>query len=307
MTPEPKNLIVVLGPTASGKTSLAARLAHDFHGEIISADSRQVYRGMDIGTGKDLEQYHVGGKAVKYHLIDIMDPSEEFSVYTFQKLFYATFDGLRKRHVLPILVGGTGLYLEAILLGYDMPPIEERNQERELMEKDTDELRRILSSFSPKLHNTTDWMDKKRLIQRILIEQAKANGKSALEKPKINAAVFGIRWERAELRKRIVQRLQERLEKGLIREVEELHRKGIPWERLDSFGLEYRFVSAYLRKQMTYEEMVKGLAIAIGQFAKRQETWFRRMEKRGISIEWIKGANYEELKEKVQLCLKDEG
>jgi len=298
-----KNLIVLLGPNASGKTALAVRLASDLGGEIISADSRQVYRGLNIGAGKDLEQYEVNGKRIPYHLIDILDPHEEFSVFDFQKNFYAVFEDIRKRGPIPILVGGTGLYLESVLLGYEMPIIADREREKELLEKDSEELRAILSSFRPVLHNTTDWMDKRRIIRRILIEQARAKGREVPERPKIRAAVFGLRWERAKLRERIAQRLRERLKKGLIEEVASLHAQGLSWERLESFGLEYRFVSTFLKGEMTRAEMEKRLTIAIGQFAKRQETWFRRMERRGVAIEWIDEANYDELKERVLAVL----
>lgn len=298
------DLIVLLGPTASGKTALAARLAFDFNGEIISADSRQVYRGMDIGTGKDKGQYVVEGRRIPYHLIDVIDPEEEFSVYDFQRSFYVIFDEIRDRQALPILVGGTGLYIESILLGYEMPPIEGRKREGELEEKDVEELRSLLLSFHPVLHNTTDWTDKKRIIRRILIEDARMMEKERPKRPEINAVVFGIRWDRAELRRRIAKRLKERLAAGLIEEVKSLHEKGLSWERLDSFGLEYRFVSSYLRGELARDQMEERLAIAIGQFAKRQETWFRRMERKGIKIEWVEGANYGELKEKVAFALQ---
>ncbi|MCX7982285.1 MAG: tRNA (adenosine(37)-N6)-dimethylallyltransferase MiaA [Syntrophales bacterium] len=301
---EKKNLLVILGPTASGKTALAARLAFDLKGEIISADSRQVYRGMDIGTGKDIDQYVVNGEKITYHLIDIADPWEEFSVYDFQRLFYVAFREITDRKRMPILVGGTGLYIESVLLGYDLPPIVNKKREKDLEMKEMEELREILSSFKPSLHNTTDWTEKKRIIRRILIEEARCEGRILSDRPKLEAAVFGIRWKRDELRKRISERLKSRLEAGLIEEVDSLRRKGLSWERLDSFGLEYRFVSLYLKGELAREEMERKLAIAIGQLAKRQETWFRRMERRGIKIEWIDRADYVKLKEKVALALQ---
>lgn len=298
-----KNLVVLLGPTASGKTALAARIAYDFKGEIISADSRQVYRGMDIGTGKDRDQYVVNGEEIPCHLIDIIDPQEEFSVYDFQRLFYLVFEEIRKRDKLPVLVGGTGLYLESVLLGYQMPPILDRQREKVLEEKGLEELRDMLSSFQPNLHNTTDWTEKNRIIRRILIEEARRAGKGLPHRPDVEAAVFGIRWEREKLRKRIALRLKDRLNKGLIEEVENLYQNGLSWEKLESFGLEYKYVARYLQGLFTRAEMEKRLGIAIGQFAKRQETWFRRMERRGVFIDWIDEADYEKLKARVALAL----
>ena len=300
-----KNIIVILGPTASGKTTLAARLAAQLGGEIISADSRQVYRGMDIGTGKDLYQYIVDGKKINYHLIDVVDPQDEFSLFDFQQRFYEVFDGLRRNKILPIMVGGTGLYLESVLAAYDMPQAPPDEKLRELLSvKSKSELQEILLSLKPNVHNKTDLDDPKRLIRAIEIEQARKTKSQLKEKPVIDAAVFGIRWERTVLRKRITQRLHERLGQGMVEEVKILHERGVSWQRLEGFGLEYRFIAMYLQNKLNYQEMVQKLNTGIHQYAKRQEKWFRRMEKKDININWIDGANYNSLKENAMNYLR---
>lgn len=296
-----KNLIVILGPTASGKTHLAVRLAHDMRGEIISADSRQVYKKMDIGTGKDLDQYIINDRRIPYHLIDIIDPENEFNLFEFQNRFYEVFNNMIERGVVPVLVGGTGLYLESVLMGYNMPhaPVDKKLRE-DLDRKSKDELQEILQEMKPRLHNKTDIDDSERLIRAIEIERARNITDYAQQgRPDIDAIVFGIRWERSTVRQRITARLKERLNQGMIEEVRKLNAAGLTWTKLESFGLEYRFVSRYLQKLITFEEMGKKLNTAIHQFAKRQETWFRRMEKKGIVINWISGDNYTLLKESV--------
>ena len=301
-----KNLIVILGPTASGKTRLAAQLACDFQGEVISADSRQVYRTMNIGTGKDLKEYVIDGRQIPYHLIDIEDPENEFNVFEFQKRFYAVFSAIRQRKKLPVLTGGTGLYLEAVLCAYDMPeaPINEEIR-RELSEKSIEELQDLLCRLKPHLHNRTDLDDKKRLLRAVEIEKARIrNNQDLRDRPEITAAVFGVRWERSVLRNRITKRLEERLENGMIEEVADLHAAGLSWLRLESFGLEYRFISEYLQQRLTFDEMKNRLNIAIHQFAKRQETWLRRMERKGVQINWIDNGDYLLLAEKVAKHLK---
>jgi tRNA dimethylallyltransferase len=296
-----KNLIVILGPTASGKTKLAGKLAYDLRGEVISADSRQVYRGMDIGTGKDLSEFHRGGEIIPRHLIDILEPSQEFNVFEFKKGFYGIFNALRERRVLPVLVGGTGLYLESVLTDYNMPyvPSDELFRQ-EAASKSLTELREILLEMKTELHNKTDLEDRERLIRKIEIEKAKlhATGKQ-MQNYFIHAVVFGVHWERSVLRRRIADRLHKRMAEGMIEEVFQLHEKGLSWERLDGFGLEYRYISRYLQNMMTKDEMAFRLQIAIGQFAKRQMTWFRRMEKKGVSIEWIPGDDYHILHQRV--------
>jgi len=300
-----KNLIVVLGPTASGKTALAVRLAKDLGGEIISADSRQVYRGMNIGAGKDLEQYQIDGRKINYHLIDVKDPKDEFNLFEYQRMFYEVFLNLTRNRILPIMVGGTGLYLEATLAQYDLPRAPLNGELRnELEAKTINELEKILLSLKPRVHNTTDLTDRMRLIRAIEIEKARNKKSSSGEKPDIDAVVFGIRRDRPELRQRITQRLEDRLRSGMAEEVKALHEEGISWPRLESFGLEYKFIAMYLQNKLSYQEMKQKLNTAIHQFAKRQETWFRRMEKKGIFIHWIDGDNYQMLKESAQKYLK---
>jgi tRNA dimethylallyltransferase len=296
-----KNRGVIIGPTASGKTELAARLACDFHGEIISADSRQVYRGMDIGTGKDLNQYIINTKKIPYHMIDIIDPQDEFNLFEFQRGFYEIFSQILKNGNLPILVGGTGLYLQAVLSGYKMPPAPpEPELRKDLDQKSIEELKEIFFAFKPHLHNRTDLEDKQRLIRAIEIERARnIKNLEQEEIPEIDAAIFGISWERSLLRQRITSRLEERLKHGMIEEVKKLHAAGLSWRRLDSFGLEYRYISQYLQNLISVDEMKNKLNTAIHQFAKRQDTWFRRMERKGILIKWIQANEYDLLKESV--------
>src|SRR4030042_6087552 len=301
-----KNLIVILGPTASGKTALAARLAYDLGGEIISADSRQVYRGMNIGTGKDLNQYNIDGKQIACHLIDIMEPENEFSLFEFQNRFYEIFIKLTRGKILPILAGGTGLYLESVLAGYNMPPaLPDEELRKELTKKSKSQLQEMLMVLKPHLHNRTDIDDNQRLIRAIEIEMARQiKENEQREKPDIDAVVFGIRWERLQLRRGIELRLKERLNQGMMEEVSKLHDKGLSWECLDSFGLEYRYISQYLQNKMSFDDMRAKLTTGIHQFAKRQETWFRRMEKKGIAINWIEGNNYPLLRESAMKYLK---
>jgi len=289
------NLIVILGTNASGKTRTAVRLAAERGSEVISADSRQVYRGMDLGTGKDLEEFTVAGKGIPYHLIDICDPGHEFNVFEYQQRFYRTFSDLSRRGIIPVMVGGTGLYIEAVVRGYDMVAVPEDPLLRErLHTKDMDELGRYLHTVNPTVHNTTDLGDRGRLLRAIEIaEYSAAHRDDAREdRPVVHPFVMGIRWPRDLLRKRIAARLLDRLDRGMIDEVKRLRAVGIDWERLDSFGLEYRYISLYLRGELAYDDMVDTLTTKIGQFAKRQETWFRRMEKRGTAIHWVDGDNY---------------
>lgn len=302
------NLVVVLGATASGKTKLSVRLAHDLYGEIISADSRQVYRGLDIGTGKDLKEYIIGEHRIPYHLIDIVSPDEEFNLFAFQTAFYEIYSGLLQRSVLPIVVGGTGLYLESIIRNYNLPPAPPDKELRDdLRKKSLPELQKNLFSLKAKLHNKTDIDDKDRLIRAIEIERARLRYSSGevIERPIVNAAVFGVCWERHVLRQRITERLKQRLNEGLIEEVKGLQISGLSWARLDSLGLEYRYVSCYLRGELSYTEMFEKLNTRIHQYAKRQETWFRRMERNGISVHWINGDDYNLLKESVIRYLND--
>jgi tRNA dimethylallyltransferase len=285
------NLLVVLGPTASGKTGLAVRLAREIGGEILSADSRQVYREMDLGTGKDLSEYGRGEGAVTVHLIDICGPEEEFNVFAFQKLFYPCFQEILQRGKIPILTGGTGLYLDSVLRGYRMPVVPENQRLREkLAGEGMESLRRRFRSLCPDVHNTTDLLERKRLIRAMEIAEFSREHSHAAEPPvTVSPLVIGIRCDRNDLRRKITLRLQSRLEAGMIDEVRRLHDRGIAWERLESFGLEYRYISLYLQEKITREEMFQTLNTRIHQFAKRQETWFRGMEKNGVRIRWIDG------------------
>ncbi len=281
-------MVVLLGPTASGKTHLAAQLAYELDGEIISADSRQVYRGMDIGTGKDLKEYTMEGKAIPYHLINIVDPGYEYNVYEFQQDFLKAYADISKRGKSPILCGGTGLYIESVLKGYRLPQLEPNPElEALLSSKTTEELVDLLNTLREQ-HNTTDLLDRKRLVKaiRIALEESRQT-EHHREFPEINAAIFGISPPREIVRKRITRRLHHRLEHGMVEEVSRLLASGISPETLTFYGLEYKFITLYLLKELSYDEMVARLNIGIHQFAKRQMTWFRRMERNGIHIHWL--------------------
>jgi tRNA dimethylallyltransferase len=281
------NLLVLLGPTASGKTHLAVQAARQLDGEIISADSRQVYRGLDIGSGKDLEEYG----STPYHLIDIADPGYEFSLFDFAQTFSQAFNEIKSRNRLPILCGGTGLYLDAILQGYDLVKVgENKGLRQELGPLPLSALQKRLQFLRPEQHNTTDLEDRSRLIRaiEIAVGEELATAKP-LELPDLTPRIFGLCWPRELLRKRITQRLRQRLELGMIEEVEGLHKAGVSWETLDFYGLEYRFVGQYLQGQLNRNDLFQKLNSAIHQFAKRQETWFRRMERQGVTIHWLEG------------------
>jgi tRNA dimethylallyltransferase len=279
------NLLVVLGPTASGKTHLAVQAARQLNGEIISADSRQVYRGLDIGSGKDLDEYGT----TPYHLIDVVDPGYEFSLYAFAKAFSSAFDEILGRNRLPILAGGTGLYLDAVLQGYKLVSVaENQSLRRELEPLTIGALQVRLQTLRSDQHNTSDLEDRSRLIRAMEIAEGEKQAEAQpLCLPQLTPQVFGLRWPRELLRKRITRRLRERLDHGLIEEVANLHAAGISWETLDYYGLEYRFVAHHLQGQFNRNDLFQKLNSAIHQFAKRQETWFRRMERQGIVIHWL--------------------
>ncbi len=281
------NLLTILGPTASGKTRLAVALARELDGEIISADSRQVFRRMDIGTGKDLHEYG----EIHHHLIDILEPGEEFSVFAFQRLFLEAVGNICGRGRLPLLCGGTGMYLDAALRRYRMREVPEDREWRASLEGINDgELAARLRQFRPGLHNSTDLVDRQRTIRALEIARFQAECAGDDEPfPDLRPLVIGIRWERAELRRRITERLRQRLESGMIEEVRRLNDGGVPWERLDYYGLEYRFVGMYLRDELNRNDLFQKLNSAIHDFAKRQETWFRRMERNGVAINWVDG------------------
>lgn len=292
MSESHRNVVVVLGPTASGKTALGVRLAREFGGEIVSCDSRQVYRGLDIGSGKDLEEYAKGGEQVAYHLVDVADLDEEYSVFRYQRGCFDVLEDLFGRGRLPVLVGGTGLYLEAALNRYAMTEAPESPALRTALSTwSMEELEKRLRDSKGPLHNTTDVLDRNRLIRAIEIaESPKTEGPLPLA---FDAVVLGIRWPRTELHARIRQRLRERMQSGLIEEVEGLVAQGVPRERLIGLGLEYRFVMEYLDETIkNRNDLFQKLASAICAFAKRQETWFRRMERNGLTIHWLDGPDF---------------
>jgi len=298
------NLIVILGPTASGKTAVAARLASELASEIISVDSRQVYRGLDIGSGKDLDEYIVDGKPVPYHLIDIIDPEEEFSVYQYQKEFFEVYEGLLGKGLIPIMAGGTGMYIDSVLSRYEMTEAAEDTALRaRLSELDEEELAAHLKRINPGLHNTTDLKDRGRMVRAIEIAERANITASIKPLPELSPLVIGLRWPRETIKKRINIRLRKRLESGLIEEVERLHSGGLSWERLDYFGLEYRFVAQYLQGNMNRNDMTQKLYSAICLFAKKQEKWFRRIEDKGTNIHWVENADYNKVKEIVSVEL----
>lgn len=282
------DLITILGPTASGKTPLAAALASRLDSEIISADSRQVYRGMDLGTGKDLADYTVAGKTIPYHLIDIVDPGYKYNVFEYQRDFLQAYQSVRERGKLPILCGGTGLYLEAVLKGYRLIPVPENPELRNrLSDKSLDELTRILSSYK-KLHNSTDVDTVKRAIRAIEIEEYYLT-QDVEERsfPTINSLIIGVDIDRELRREKITRRLKQRLDEGMVDEVRRLIAGGVSPDDLIYYGLEYKYLTLYVIGELTFEEMFRQLEIAIHQFAKRQMTWFRGMERRGFTIHWV--------------------
>lgn len=288
-----RRMITILGPTASGKTDLATHLAARLNAEIISADSRQVYLGMDIGTGKDLADYVVEGHAVPYHLIDICEPGSKYNLFRYQQDFLDCYEDIRSRGALPILCGGTGLYIEAVLKGYSLSPVPQNPALRtELEGKNLEELTNILVDLKRRnhsvMHNKTDVDSCQRAIRAIEIETYNLT-KPTEERlcPSIDSLIIGVDIEREERRRKITKRLKERLKAGMIDEVDGLLKRGIPADDLIYYGLEYKFVTEYIIGKLTYEEMFRQLEIAIHQFAKRQMTWFRGMERRGFTIHWI--------------------
>ncbi|NDV78343.1 tRNA (adenosine(37)-N6)-dimethylallyltransferase MiaA [Dysgonomonas sp. 511] len=281
-------LITITGPTASGKTSFACHLARHLDTEIISGDSRQVYRSMDIGTGKDLSDYIVNGRQIPYHLIDIREAGDKYNIFEYQHDFHEAFTGISKRGKLPILCGGSGLYIESVLRGYSLVNVPENKELRARYEDcPLEELTKILASYKP-LHNTTDVDTAQRAIRAIEIEEyKKQHPLEQNEFPPLSSLVIGVNIDRELRRKKISERLKARLDEGMIDEVQAILDKGVSPEDLIYYGLEYKFVTLYLQKELTYQEMYSQLEIAIHQFAKRQMTWFRGMEKRGVHIHWL--------------------
>jgi tRNA dimethylallyltransferase len=284
------DLLIITGPTASGKTSLAAAVAVKVNGEIISADSRQVYRGMNIGTGKDYEDYLVDGIRIPFHLIDIADPGYKYNVFEYQRDFVKVYDSMKERGVFPVVCGGSGMYADSIISGYKMIEVPPDSGLRSNLEKKSmTELIEILSTYK-KLHNTTDIDTKKRVIRAIEIEHFNQNkAKSVSRFPKIKSLVVGILPDRESRRRNISGRLKQRLDAGMVDEVKQLVEQGISTDMLIYYGLEYKFIAMYLTGMITYDDMVRDLEIAIHQYAKRQMTWFRSMEKKGVKINWLDG------------------
>ena len=282
------DLITILGPTASGKTPLAAHLADKLNTEIISGDSRQIYRRMDLGTGKDLVDYVVDGRPVPYHLIDIVEPGYKYNVFEYQRDFLKAYEEIVAKGKLPILCGGTGMYIESVLKGYRLLPVPENPDLRASLEgKSLEELTRILEGYK-KLHNSTDVDTAKRAIRAIEIEEYyKQQPPEYREFPSLKSLIIGVDIDRELRREKITRRLKQRLDEGMVDEVRGLLNEGIPAENLIYYGLEYKFLTQYAIGELTYEEMFLQLETAIHQFAKRQMTWFRGMERRGFTIHWL--------------------
>ena len=282
------DLITIIGPTASGKTPLATALADKLGTEIISGDSRQVYRRMDLGTGKDLKDYVIDGKPVSYHLIDIVEPGYKYNVFEYQRDFLKAYEAIAAKGKLPILCGGTGMYVESVLKGYRLLPVPENPELRASLEgKSLEELTHILEGYK-KLHNSTDVDTAKRAVRAIEIEEYyKQQPPEYREFPSLNSLIIGVDIDRELRRKKITLRLKQRLDEGMVEEVKSLLAEGIHPDNLIYYGLEYKFLTLYAIGKLTYEEMFHQLETAIHQFAKRQMTWFRGMERRGFTIHWL--------------------
>ena len=284
------NLIVITGATAGGKTSVATNLAADIDGEIISADSRQVYRGMDIGTGKDIDDYVINDKKIPYHLIDIVDAGEKYNVFEFQKDFFKAYEDIKSRNKFPILCGGTGLYIDSVLKNYRLihVPVNEELR-KSLQNKNIYDLENILKSYK-RIHNRSDLDTTKRAIRAIEIAEFYKNNDIVEEPvPEVCPIIFGIYYNREQRRARITERLKYRLENGMIEEVQNLLNAGVSHDDLEYYGLEYKYISWFLSNKISYDGLFAQLNTAIHQFSKRQMTWFRKMEKEGVKIHWIDG------------------
>jgi tRNA dimethylallyltransferase len=298
-------VVVILGPTASGKTSLGVRLADKYQGEIISADSRQVYKGMDIGTAKDLKEYRIGNKKIPYHLIDVVSPKTEFNLAKYQKLAFKAIEKVLEENKLPIIVGGTGLYLQAIVDNYRLSKIKpdlKRRDELEALGKEElfKRLEKMKPDFAHRLNNS-DRHNPRRLVRYLEILEHEKDIGDKNESP-YQFLVLGLDWPDEVLRERIVKRINDRLDnQDMIGEVERLHSEGVSWKRLISFGLEYKFITYYLTKKLDYQDMVTKLSDASYRFAKKQKTWFKRWQKQGRKIVWVK--NMSEAQKKVDRFL----
>ena len=284
------DMVTILGPTASGKTEVAVKLALKFGGEVISADSRQIYRNMDLGTGKDIEEYRVNGVDVPYHLIDIAEAGYQYNVFEFQRDFLKAYKAIREKRSFPVMCGGSGMYLEAILKSYrliQVPVNEERRAELQLLS--LEDLTEILKHYKS-INNTSDTENKKRAIRAIEIEEfCLVHPETDLSFPAINSLIVGVKYDRDSRRRRITARLKQRLDNGMIDEVQKLMDNGLKPEDLTYYGLEYKYLTLFITGKLTYDEMFEGLNTAIHQFAKRQMTWFRKMERDGFEIKWLDG------------------
>ncbi len=289
------NLITILGPTAVGKTKLAAQLAYHFNGEIISADSRQVYKHLDIGTGKDLEDYVINKTTIPGYLIDVTELPDEFNLFDFYKSFFKYYHIIKSKNKTPLLVGGTGLYLSSVIQNYDLKEVgDEKELLNDLKNKNNDELKSLLLRLNPHPHNITDFESRQRMIKAILVAKAQ---KPVENKVEIKSLNIGINPGREIIKKRIKERLERRLQTGMIQEVEMLIKKNIMPERLIRLGLEYRYITEYIIGKISFEQMNNYLYKAICAFAKRQMTWFRKMEREGVKIFWLEEADFEKAKD----------
>lgn len=282
------NLVVVLGPTASGKTSLAAQIAYEINGEIISADSRQVYREMNLGTGKDYEDYIINGRKIPYHLIDIANPGYKYNVYEYQTDFFKAYKDIQQRGNFPVMCGGTGMYIEAVLSGFKMIQVPSNlNLRKSLENKSLPELTQILASYK-KIHNTTDVDTVKRAIRSIEIQDYyQSNPEIVVELPELNPFIIGVKIDREQRREKITRRLKSRINEGMVDEVKNIIKSGVKPNELIYYGLEYKYLTLFAIGEISYDEMFEKLNIAIHQFAKRQMTWFRKMERSGFNIHWL--------------------
>lgn len=297
------DMLTILGSTATGKTQLAAQIAHRLNGEILSADSRQIYRGMDLGTGKDLADYTVDGHIIPYHLIDLVEAGTQYNVFEFQREFIRAYEDIRLRNRLPVFCGGSGLYLEAVLKGYKLTQVPSNKIRREVLSKNSlEELATILKGYKT-VHNSSDTETKNRAIRAIEIEEhLLLNPELDFEFPQINSLIIGVQYDRDTRRQRITNRLKQRLDDGMTEEVKQLLAKGLTPDDLTYYGLEYKYLTLYLIGELTKDEMFERLNIAIHQFAKRQMTWFRKMEREGFQIHWLDG--FLPMGEKVAFIMK---
>ena len=297
------DMLTILGPTATGKTQLAARVAHQLNGEILSADSRQIYRGMDLGTGKDLADYTVEGRQIPFHLIDLVESGTQYNVFEFQREFINAYNDLRQRGRFPLFCGGSGLYLEAVLKGYRLTQVpSDKTRREELSQLSLEELASLLKSYKT-VHNSSDTETKNRAIRAIEIEEHLLHHPEFdFAFPTIHSLIVGVQYDRDTRRERITNRLKQRLEEGMVEEVEGLLARGLTPEDLTYYGLEYKFLTLYITGELTKEEMFERLNIAIHQFAKRQMTWFRKMERDGFEIHWLDG--FMPMEEKIDVIMK---